>query len=135
MIADWRDAKGTPHEPFNFTPMGGNSTSPAHRHVRYTPVWALSTCGRADEIEKPPPFGKRYRSCFVIRDGGLHVHDGAATTLGTRRKPFNFTPTGANPVYAPLAVQLQSLTMGVNSTSPARLHVPRAHMGVHRTCR
>ena len=34
-----------------------------------------------------------------------------------RREPFNFTP------------------MAVNSISPARLHVLRAHMGVHRTCR
>ena len=40
----------TRHGPFNFTPVGVNSTSPALLHAR--PMWALSTCRAAGEIKK-----------------------------------------------------------------------------------
>ena len=43
----------TRREPYNFTPMWVNSVSSARLHVRIrcTPMWALGTCRRADEIK------------------------------------------------------------------------------------
>ena len=141
MAPSW---KGTPRQPFNFTPMGVNPISPGPPRVRCTPMWALSTCGGPDEIGEnthPEDITALFREQIASSRGSSRrppcgrgfPRRSPPGSRGRPRRSRKAWPVEdrLNKKGVPAGFEfLQSISFVCQRIYTSRLH----DVGVHRTC-